>query len=233
MKIQPFRQFTPEEHAVWKILFERQVPLRSRQMAEIFEEGIQALGLTAEKIPDLDQVNDKLSRLTGFRGIPVEGLESGDEFYPALGAGQFPIGNFIRSAKDINYTPAPDIFHDLYGHMPFLASRRYADFTREFGKRASRHLNNLAKLREFERLYWFGLEFSLIETSRGRRIYGAGIASSFGECAYALSSEPEVLPFDPEVVRRRDFRIDEFQKTIFVLKREEDLFDCLDKIENS
>lgn len=227
MDVQTFRHFTPAENHVWRTLFERQTPLRPAQMADPFLRGIGALGLSAERIPDLDEVNRRLRQLSGFEGIPVEGLESSAAFYPALADGKFPIGNFIRSASDINYTPAPDVFHDLYGHLPFLADRRYADFTREFGRRASEHLHDPERLQEFERLYWFGVEFSLVETPQGRRIFGAGIASSFGECAYALGSEPEVLPFDPEVIRRRPFRIDEFQKTIFVLRDEAQLYGCL------
>lgn len=197
-------------------------------MADTFCRGVAALGLEANAIPDLDRVNERLSRLTGFEGVPVEGLESGADFFAALAAGQFPIGNFIRSSDDINYTPAPDIFHDLYGHLPFLADRRYADFSRELGRRATEVAGDAARLHEFERLYWFGVEFSLVETPQGRRIYGAGIASSFGECAYALSEAPEVLPFDTAVVRAREFRIDEFQRTIFVFKDENAFFDLLD-----
>ncbi|MBS1984983.1 MAG: hypothetical protein JST16_12510 [Bdellovibrionales bacterium] len=229
MKQQNYRHFTANESAVWRTLFTRQAKLRDQQIVSIFSEGIKKLGLCAEQIPDLDEVNERLYRITGFEGVPVEGLEDSDAFYPALSEGKFPIGNFIRGIQDIDYTPAPDIFHDLYGHLPFLTYPPYAAFTREFGKRATRFLGQPARLREFERLYWFGIEFSLIKTKGGRQIFGAGIASSFTECAFALSDAPEVRPFDLDDIRHREFRVDQLQSIIYLLQNENQLFDCLDK----
>jgi phenylalanine-4-hydroxylase len=231
MKLQTYRKWTPEEKQTWKMLFERQATLRDEQIYYKFSEGIKKLGLVAEDTPDLDKVNEILASLTGFHGIAVEGLEEGDSFYPALARKEFPIGNFIRDAKDINYTPAPDIFHDLYGHLPFLADKDYANFSNRLGLLASKYSKDPEKFKQCERMYWFGVEFSLIKTPKGNRIFGAGIASSFGECAYALSDKAEVLPFSVDRVRAQDFRIDDFQRRIFILENEQQLYGCLEEFE--
>jgi phenylalanine-4-hydroxylase len=223
----PYRDFSPDEHRTWQILFERQARLRDRQLVPEFSEGLRALGFTAGRIPDLREVNRRLAALTGFRGVPVEGFEEPHSFYAMLARREFPIGYFIRDPKDLGYTPAPDVFHDLYGHLPFLANPIYADFCHEFGCRTMKFVGDPERLREWERLFWFGVEFPLLETAAGRRIFGAGIASSFDECAYALGDRPETLPFDPEMIRREEFEIDRMQSRLFVLESREQLYGCL------
>jgi phenylalanine-4-hydroxylase len=229
--IEPFRQFTSEEDQTWRELFERQEKLRSQQIYHIFEDGLAVLEMESTRVPDLDRVNSILMKKTGFKGVPVTGHEDPRSFFPMLARGDFPIGNFIRDRKDINYTPAPDVFHDLYGHLPFYANEDYAKFSKDFGRRGSKYIENPDLLRQWERLFWFGLEFSLVKTPSGNRVFGAGLASSFGETAYALSSKPEVIPFDLEVIRRQEFRIDIFQEKVFILESPEQLYGCLDAFE--
>lgn len=224
MRELPFREFNATEHETWCELYNRQTPLRSQQIVPLFEKGLHDLGITGDRIPDLQSVNRKLEARTGFTGVPVEGLEEGSNFFSMLQDRKFPIGNFIRDRRDLNYTPAPDIFHDLYGHIPFFIDQRYADFCQRFGARAMKEAHVPNRMREYERLFWFTIEFALLETSAGRRILGAGIASSFGECRYALSPEPEVIPFEESVVRAQEFRIDTFQKKLFVLSDIEELY---------
>jgi len=186
-----------------------------------------------DSIPDLRSINKKLKDLTGWEGVLVEGLEGGDTFYQLLSERRFPIGNFVRDKKDLSYTPEPDIVHDFYGHIPFYADKEYADFSQKFGEVAMRYVREPEKFRQFERMFWFTVEFGLIETSEGVRIFGAGIASSIGECEYALSSKPEVLPFNLDVVRNQEFRIDEMQKRLFLLKNTKQLYTCLKDLENA
>ncbi len=226
-----FRNFSSSEHETWKQLFERQSKKLDQQMHPIFAKGLKTLEMEATQVPDLDRVNRILFNNTGFKGVPVTGHEDPRSFFPMLASGEFPIGNFIRDKNDINYTPAPDVFHDLYGHLPFYADEDYAKFSKEFGVRASRYLENPKLLRQWERLFWFGLEFSLVRTPVGTRIFGAGLASSFGESAFALSGEPEVVDFDVEKIRNQEFRIDEFQKIIFILETPQQLYDCLDEFD--
>lgn len=225
------RVFSADEDRVWAMLHERLQRCREVQAHPLFVEGLKLLGINGETTPDLDAVNARLLALTGWRGVPVTGLEDGKSFFALLARREFPVGNFIRDAGDLSYTPAPDIFHDLYGHMPFLADPDYADFCWRFGVSASALADTPEKLLEYERLFWFGVEFPLVETPAGRRIFGGGILSSSGESDYALSAVPEALPFDIETIRRQAYRIDIMQTRLFVLERVEDLYGCLPAFE--
>jgi phenylalanine-4-hydroxylase len=225
-------QFTADDHLTWKTLFSRQAPLRSEQLVPMFTRGLEQLQITGDRIPDLNQINKKLWALTGWRGIFVKGFEGPETFYQMLAEKTFPIGGFIRSAKDLAYTPEPDIFHDLYGHLPFYADPDYARFCEDFGRRGMRYLSSPTIAEEFQRLFWFSVEFGLLKTPQGLRIFGAGIASSFDECAYALSGKPQQQPFDIQKIRSRPFRIDILQDTLFILNSTADLYTCLDDFEN-
>lgn len=225
------RNYTSADHETWRRLFQRQTPLRSVQIIPEFSRGLELLGITDEKIPDLEKVNAKLRALTGWEGILVHGLEGPDAFYKMLSKKQFPIGNFIRDPKDLSYTPEPDVFHDLYGHIPFYTMPEYGEFCQEFGLRGQKYLSSEKITEEFQRLFWFTAEFALIKTSEGVRIFGAGIVSSFGECAYALSGKPSVHNFDLEKIRNKEFRIDIMQETLFLLDSPQQLYKCLDQFE--
>jgi len=222
------KTFEAHEHDTWRRLYARLDHCRAHQAHPLFAAGLDALGIAADAIPSLAAVNARLEALTGWRGVPVAGLEDGRSFFALLARREFPIGEFIRDAKDLSYTPAPDVFHDLYGHLPLLADPGYADFCHRFGVVASAHATDPQRLLEFERLFWFGVEFPLVETAAGRRIFGGGILSSFGESNYCLSPEPDVRPFDLEAIRRQDYRIDQMQTRLFVLDRPETLYACLD-----
>jgi phenylalanine-4-hydroxylase len=228
-----FKNFTPNEHETWKTLFSNLNAKRPLQLHPIFQKGLDALKMTQTEIPSLEEVNKILRERTGFRGVAVEGLESPESFFVLLSERKFPIGNFIRDARDLTYTPAPDVFHDFYGHIPFLADKNYSDFCHEFGHRAINYLDEPSIIKQFETLFWFSVEFPLIKTSEGTRIFGAGIASSSTECEYALGPKPEVLPFDIEVIRYQPYKIDELQKKIFILEEPEQLYGCLRAFEKN
>ena len=231
LKREVFRHYDEKEAATWKLLFQNLQENRREMAVPMFAEGIRALGLCADRMPSLDDVNARLKERTGWCGVPVEGLEPGDSFYPALARKEYPIGNFIRDAKDVNYTPAPDIFHDLYGHLPFFVDRAYADFCTEYGKLVSRYMESAGRLEMFERFFWFTIEFALMETPRGRRIFGAGILSSINESLCSLSDEPDVRAFDIETICNQSFRSDEIQPRLFVLESTEQLYRSLPDLE--
>jgi phenylalanine-4-hydroxylase len=216
--------WTGNDHKTWQAIVSAQAPRRARQAGPLFEKGLEVLGFTADRIPDLDQVNRRLADLTGWQGVYVTGLEDGRTFYSMLAEKKFPIGSFVRDRKDLSYTPEPDVVHDLYGHIPFFADKDYADFSHRFGIQTIKHVSDPMKFHEFERLYWFGVEFSLIKTSVGRRIFGAGILSSIKECEYALSDAPKVYSFDEAHVRQQEFRIDRIQKVLFELDSIDQLY---------
>jgi phenylalanine-4-hydroxylase len=226
----PERAFTAEEHATWGDILALHRGQREAMLVPEFLQGLEVLGLDGDRIPSLDVVNAKLSALTGWRGAFVKGLEEAPGFYTLLQQRLFPIGNFVRDRRDLNYTPAPDVVHDLYGHIPFYTNQAYADFSLKLGELAMTLLGDPARLRRLERFFWFTLEFGLVETPKGRRIFGAGIASSVGECRHALSSDPEVVPFDVERICAQEFRIDEMQRRLFVLQSAEQLYASLPKL---
>lgn len=225
------KTWNSDEHDTWKRLFERLENCRQTQAHPIFAKGVRLLGLTALEIPDMRKVNAVLEAKTGWRGVFVTGLVDGAEFLVDLAEKKFPIGNFIRDKGDLNYTPAPDIFHDLYGHLPFLTDPDYADFCARLGRLAFKYRNNKSATRMCERLFWFGVEFPLVETKQGRRIFGGGILSSFGESNYSLSDEPEVVPFNLRDIVHRDYNINEMQKRIYLLSTPRELYDCLPELE--
>lgn len=226
------RKFDNKENATWTEIMKIQRPRRGKQLHPMFEEGLKLLDMDKDSIPDLSTVNRKLKSLTGWQGVFVEGLEGGETFYDLLKNKVFPIGNFIRDKRDLNYTPEPDIVHDFYGHIPFYANRGYADFNQSFGELAMKYVDDPKKFRQFERVFWFTCEFGLIKSEQGLRIFGAGIASSVGECEYALSQQPEIIEFDLNKVRLQEFRIDEMQKKLFLLESTQQLYTCLEELEN-
>ncbi|MCB0377423.1 MAG: hypothetical protein KDD33_02935 [Bdellovibrionales bacterium] len=230
MQLSTQRDFSAEEQSVWQDIVCQHRKKRGEQIVDLFENGLELLGIDESSIPNLEVINKKLKDLTGWQGVYVRGLEEGESFYPMLAEKKFPIGNFVRDRKDLSYTPEPDIIHDLYGHIPFYANKEYAKACHEFALTASRYKSKKEQFIQFERVFWFTYEFGLIETSKGLRIFGAGIASSTGECEYALSNGPEKVPFSVDVVRRQDFRIDEMQKKLFVLKNKEQLYQCLPEL---
>lgn len=219
------RVYTDAENATWSGVVRAQRPRRTEQLVPMFQKGLVALGMDVDSIPSLEDVNARLERLTGWNGAFVKGLEDGRGFYTLLKDKKFPIGNFVRDQKDLNYTPEPDIIHDLYGHIPFFADQTYADYCHEYGVFACRFLDDAERLRRLERYFWFTIEFGLVDLPQGRRIFGAGIASSVGECVYALSGQPEVVPFDVERICAQEFRIDQMQKRLFVLPSIETLYE--------
>ncbi len=222
--------FGAQGQRTWRTILRAHERLRDRMIAPMFGEGLKVLGITPDRIPELDAVNAILEKRTGYRGVYVEGLEAGGAFFKLLAERRFPIGGFIRAPEDLSYTPAPDVVHDLFGHLPFFADPRYADFCADFGCAACHYADQPELLRQFERFFWFTIEFGLVRTPAGLRVFGAGIASSIGECEYALSGKPELVPFDVELIRRQEFRIDQMQTKLFVLENVEQLYGSLTEL---
>lgn len=225
--------WTSEDHKTWRTLFQAQDPLRDQQIIPTFSQGLRELNIGSAQIPDLVDVNQRLKKKTGWEGVYVNGFEGPQTFFHMLANKKFPVGQFIRDAKDLSYTPEPDVFHDLYGHLPFYIDQDYADFSYEFGRRAIKYLDSEKITEEFQRFFWFTVEFGLVKTMAGLRIFGAGIASSFGECAYSLSQQPKKLPFDLEVIRAKPFRIDIMQNELFVFENVHELYKSLDQFERA
>jgi phenylalanine-4-hydroxylase len=214
---QDWGRCTPAEHDRWDRLFQRsQAILRNRACNE-FVAMIEKLELSESGIPDMNQLSDRLAKLTGWRVVPVVELVPDDIFFNHLANRRFPAGAFIRSEAEMDYLEEPDIFHDIFGHVPLLANPVYADFMQAYGQGGNRALA-LGRLANLARLYWYTIEFGLIRTAAGLRIFGAGIMSSVGESVFALESySPNRIVFNLERVMRTKYVIDDFQQTYFVI----------------
>ena len=216
---QRWSDYTPSEHAVWKVLYERQTALLRGRACDAFVNGMQSLPIEADRIPDFDQLSDALLPVTGWRIVAVPGLVPDEVFFDHLAHRRFPAGQFIRRAEQLDYLEEPDVFHDVFGHAPLLSNPVIADFIQAYGVGGLR-AQQLGTLTLLARVYWYTVEFGLLQQDDGLRIYGAGIASSRTESVFALDdASPHRIGFDLERVMRTRYRIDDFQECYFVLDR--------------
>jgi len=223
---QNWSAYTAEEHAVWDLLYKRQMDVLPGRAAGEFLEGLQLLNLAKGGIPDFETMSDELEALTGWRVVAVPGLVPDAVFFEHLANRRFPAGQFIRKRNELDYLQEPDVFHDVFGHVPMLANPVFADYMEAYGKGGMRSLKWDA-LKNLAALYWYTVEFGLIETDKGMRIYGAGIVSSKSESIFALEdASPNRIEFDLERVMTTDYRIDDFQQTYFTINSYRQLFDA-------
>ena len=217
--------FTADEHAMWDRLFARQSDMLPGRAADAFLRGIDVLRLEKPGVPDYRELNARLTAATGWQVVAVPGLVPDDVFFDHLANRRFPAGNFIRTPEQLDYLQEPDVFHDVFGHVPMLADPVFADYMVAYGEGGLRSLKFDA-LKQLARLYWYTVEFGLIREAGGLRIYGAGIVSSFAESVFALDSDsPNRIGFDLARVMRTDYRIDDFQQNYFVIDSLEQLLD--------
>lgn len=220
---QKWDRYTDEEHAVWDTLYARQKDITKNRAVDEFRTGLGLLDLGAGGIPNLDDINPKLKALTGWEVVMVPHLVPDDVFFTHLANRRFPAGRFIRKRNQLDYLEEPDIFHDIYGHVPMLTLPIFADYMQAYGKGGLR-AQSLGRLKELARLYWYTVEFGLIQSPDGLRIYGAGIVSSAGETPFSLeSNSPNRIGFNLERVMRTEYRIDDYQQLYVVIDSFEQL----------
>jgi phenylalanine-4-hydroxylase len=214
---QNWAAFTAEEHRVWDVLFARQKAQLAGRVVHAFEEGLDLLNLSRPGIPDFAELNTRLQDRTGWTVVSVPGLVPDDVFFRHLSERRFPAGNFIRSADQLDYLEEPDVFHDVFGHVPMLACPAIADLMQTLGACGLEALKR-GTLDRLARLYWYTIEFGLAREDGALKIYGAGIASSFGESVYSLESPvPQRQPFDLRRVLATGYHSDRFQTGYFVI----------------
>jgi phenylalanine-4-hydroxylase len=220
---QDWGSYTAAEHARWDRLFARSRAILQDRACDEYMAMMNTLELSQSGIPNMTALSDRLEKLTGWRVVAVTDLVPDEIFFDHLANRRFPAGAFIRPEEEMDYLQEPDVFHDICGHVPLLANPVYANFMQAYGAggRRAMHLGQLANL---ARLYWYTVEFGLIRTDAGLRIFGAGIMSSSTESVFALESHsPNRILFDLERVMRTNYIIDDFQQTYFVI----DSFDNL------
>ena len=220
---QGWAQYTAQEHEVWRTLFDRQTHLLPELACDEFVAGMQHLPMGREQIPDFRELSEVLKPRTGWEIVAVPGLVPDDVFFTHLANRRFPAGNFIRKPHELDYLEEPDVFHDVFGHVPMLMHPVLADFIQAYGEGGLR-AQGIGKLNELARVYWYTVEFGLVRQTNGLRIYGAGIASSYSESIFSVKDDsPNRIAFELERVMRTNYRIDDFQESYFVLDKLDDL----------
>lgn len=215
--------FTPAQHADWDTLFTRQATALAGLACDAFMDGLGLLQLSGAGIPKLADINDHLGRLTGWQMVAVPGVIPNDAFFAHLAARRFPVANFLRPSHALDYSEEPDMFHDIFGHVPMLTNPVFADFIEAYG-RAGLRAERLGGADFLGRLYLHTVEFGLVSEAGALRAYGAGLLSSVAETVHAVSA-PGVrrLRFDLPRIMRTEYLFDRFQPTYFVI----DSFDQL------
>jgi phenylalanine-4-hydroxylase len=223
---QAWETYSAEEHDRWDRLFMRQKQVTQGRACTAALKAMAELELSPSGIPHMGRLSDRLEKITGWRVVPVAELVPDDIFFDHLANRRFPAGAFIRPEAEFDYLQEPDIFHDIFGHVPLLADPVFADFMEAYGKGGQRAMK-LGQLHNLARLYWYTVEFGLIREEGGLRIYGAGILSSPQETVFALEDDsPNRIGFDVKRLMRTKYIIDDFQQTYFVIDSFESLLDA-------
>ncbi|NUO73654.1 MAG: phenylalanine 4-monooxygenase [Frateuria sp.] len=225
---QPWSSYTRTDHEVWDTLFKRQCELLPGRACQEFLDGVAKFGLGDGGIPKFAEINQVLASATGWELVAVEGLLPDEVFFDHLANRRFPVSWWIRKPEQLDYLSEPDLFHDLFGHVPLLLNPVFADYMQAYGRGGMKaHAIGPEALMNLTRLYWYTVEFGLIDTPQGMRIYGAGIVSSKGESIYSLDSDaPNRIGFDLARVMNTRYRIDTYQQTYFVIDSFEQLFEA-------
>jgi len=225
---QPWESYTPDDHATWATLYARQHEVLAGRVCDEFLHAQALLGISAYEIPRFSELSQTLAAATGWTLIGVEGLLPELDFFEHLAHRRFPVTWWIRRPEQIEYIEEPDLFHDLFGHVPLLMDPVFADYMEAYGQGGVKaHGIGQTALQHLTRLYWYTVEFGLIRQRGGLRIYGAGIVSSSGESVYALeSATPKRIGFELERIMRTRYQIDSYQKTYFVIDSFQQLMDA-------
>jgi phenylalanine-4-hydroxylase len=222
---QNWRAYSAQEHATWDALFERQVAMLPGRATPEFMSGLDVLRLSKPGIPDFEELSDRLMKATGWQVVAVPGLVPDDVFFDHLANRRFVAGNFIRRPDQLDYLQEPDVFHDIFGHVPLLVHPVFADYMQAYGVGGQRAAG-LGAIERLSRLYWYTVEFGLVRSGDALKLYGAGIVSSFTESVFALDDpSPNRIGFDLKRLMRTKYRIDDFQQNYFVIDSFEDLLD--------
>lgn len=225
---QPWDSYSDADHDTWRQLYERQRAVLEGRASDAFIEAQDAMGMTPAKIPKFSELNEVLTKATGWTLMGVEGLLPELDFFDHLANKRFPVTWWIRTPEQIDYIEEPDLFHDLFGHVPLLMNPLFGDYMQAYGQGGVKaHGIGADALQHLTRLYWYTVEFGLIRENGELRIYGSGIVSSKGESMHSLESDaPNRIGFDLERIMRTRYRIDSYQKTYFVIDSFEQLIDA-------
>ncbi len=227
---QEYSNYTSEDFEVWKILFERQLPVLEQHAATAYLQGLHNIEFTAHKIPNLTETNLLLQKQTGWELNVVPGIIKEPDFFTLLSQQKFPATTWLRKKEQLDYLPEPDMFHDVFGHVPLLTNFHFTEFFKTIGLLGVKHIHNETIIAMLGRLYWFTIEFGLIKTDAETKIYGAGIISSFSETKFSLSDTPKHLPYNASVIMHTPYENDHIQDTYYVIDSFEQLYHSIDEV---
>jgi phenylalanine-4-hydroxylase len=226
---QDFSSYTEAEHATWAELVSRRMPQLARHAAEEYLEGFAIIGLSESKLPNLADITSRLLPRTGWSTVPVSGFMPGPAFFDMLAARQFPTTTWLRKADSLEYTPEPDIFHDVFGHVPMHAHPVFADFLAHYGQLCA-GIESEATLERIGRLFWYTVEFGLIRQHGRIKVYGSGLVSSNGECTNVLEGHCEVRDFDLKAVLETPVQVDQMHKLLFAIESFDQIYESLQQL---
>ena len=229
---QDWSTYTSEDHAVWALLYQRRMAALKDTGSRLFLEGAERIGLQPDRVPELADVNRRLSAWTGWMAVPVSGFLPAREFFECLGARRFPTTVKVRPRAQLDYLPEPDIFHDVFGHVPLHANPVFASFLQRFGASAATAETD-PQVQAMARLFWFTVEFGLIREHGEIKVYGSGLISSHGDAANALGPKCDRRPFSLPAVLNQPFEIDHLQDVLFVIDSFDELFEAVAEAQQS
>jgi phenylalanine-4-hydroxylase len=227
---QIYTDYTAEDFRVWKILFDRQMEILSETVSRNYLDAIKIVNFRNDRIPDFNEVNSTLDNLTGWKLHVVPNISPQKDFFKFLSEKKFTATCWLRSFEQLDYIEEPDMFHDVFAHVPLLSNSSYCDFFKGISDIAMEHIDDPKAIELLGRIYWFTIEFGLIREKGSLKIYGAGIISSNGETKHCLSNESEKVEFDVKKIMATDFRTDILQSKYFVIDSFEELYDALPRI---
>jgi phenylalanine-4-hydroxylase len=219
------------DHAIWRRLCERQTQLSQGKASSAFVQGLQKIEFSPDAIPSFAALTKKIKPLTGWEIVPVTGLLPTMDFFALLAERKLPTTVWIRNAQELVYIEEPDLFHDVFGHVPILTNKEFTQFVEGFAKLCSNHIDNPNAIELLSRIWWFTFEFGLIKEGSATKIFGGGILSSKGEVGHSLSDVPIHVPFDVATVMHTPFEIDRMQNLYFVINSFSQLLELLPEIE--
>ena len=229
--VQDYSKYTPEDFGVWKVLFERQIPHVKGHASQLYLAALDVVGFTADEIPDFKKTSAILHRQTGWQITTVPELVPQQEFFQMLINKQFPATCWLRTMEELNYIEEPDLFHDVFGHIPLFVNPAYAQFMQGFGELAMKWIDDAEAIAILARVYWYTIEFGLLNENGQSKIFGAGIISSIGETAHVYSNNAVKTTFNVADMLNTPYRIDTLQPTFFVMDSFEQLCSAIPGID--
>jgi len=229
---QNYENYTPEDQKVWNILFDRQFPSLPKAATKEFLIGLDKVNFTGKAIPNFEETNKVLRELTGWEIYAVPGIVEDELFFDLMSNRKFPATTWVRKMSELDYLEEPDMFHDVFAHIPLLANQSFVDFLQAISKFGQEWVGDEWAIHLLSRIYWFTIEFGLIREEGELRIYGAGILSSSGETKYSLSDEPNHFEYDVDKILNTPYRKDNMQENYFIIDSYEQLYESLPEIKS-